>query len=136
MYCTIVGKSIKEKIDNIQESLEEKMDDVKETVNVVQKEAISIGKEQSRGIKAEYKDIEKIRHNKELIYYKSDALAIVSRKLGGFDEFLKVVDDLTREGYWMMNSEDVKNILGNFGLSMPGQSRGTLYYFQNKKYIN
>lgn len=136
MYCTIVEKSIKEKIDDIQESLEEKIDDVKETVNVAQKEAVSIGKEQSRGIKAEYKDIEKIRHNKELIYYKSDALAIVSRKLGGFDEFLKVVDDLTKEGYWMMNSEDVKNVLGNFGLSMPGQNRGTLYYFQNKKYIN
>ncbi len=136
MYCTIVGKYIKEKIDDIQESLEEKIDDVKETVNVVQKEAVSMGKEQSRGIKAEYKDIEKIRHNKELIYYKSDALAIVSRKLGGFDEFLKVVDDLTKEGYWMMNSEDVKNVLGNFGLSMPGQNRGTLYYFQNKKYIN
>ena len=136
MHCTIVGKSIKEKIDDIQESIEEKIDDVKETVNVAQKEAISIGKEQGRGIKAEYKDIEKIRHNKELIYYKSDALAIVSRKLGGFDEFLKVVDDLTKEGYWMMNSEDVKNVLGNFGLSMPGQARGTLYYFQNKKYIN
>ena len=35
----------------------------------------------------------------------------------------------------MMNSEDVKNVLGNFGLSMPGQARRTLYY-QNKKYIN
>jgi urease gamma subunit len=120
-----MGKSIKEKID-----------DIKETVNVVQKEAVNIGKEQGVGVKAEYKDIEKIRHNKGLIYYKTDALAIVSRKLGGFDEFLKVVDDLTREGYWMMNSEDVKNILSNFGLSMPGQNRGTLYYFQNRKYIN
>lgn len=95
-----------------------------------------MGKEQGRGIKSEFKDIEKLRHHKDLIYYKSDALAIVIRKLGGFDEFLKVVENLTREGYWMMNSEDVKNLLSNFGISLPGINRGTLYYFQAKKYIN
>ena|SRR3989338_4712525 len=121
----IVGKSIKERIKVI-----------KGRISDLEEDTVEIGKEQGRGIKEEYKDIEKIRHHKELIYYKSDALAIVSRKLGGFDEFLKTVDELTREGYWMMNSEDVKNIIGNFGISAPGQARGTLYYFQNKKYIN
>lgn len=120
----------------MEKSIKEKVEDIKETISDIKEETIELGKEQGRGIKAEYRDIEKIRHSKELIYYKSDAIAIVSRKLGGFDKFLKVVDDLTREGYWMMNSEDVKNVLGNFGLSMPGQARGTLYYFQNKKYIN
>ncbi len=122
-------KSIKEKIGDIKESFEEKFEDVKE-------EAKDLSKEHSKGMKAEFKDIEKLRHHKELIYYKSDALAIVIRKLGGFDEFLKVVEDLTKEGYWMMNSEDVKNLLSNFGISLPGINRGTLYYFQNKKYIN
>ncbi|HSB83549.1 MAG TPA: hypothetical protein VLD64_03585 [Nitrosarchaeum sp.] len=120
-----MGKSIKERIMGI-----------KGTVSDVNEDIVELGKEQGGGVKEEYKDIEKIRHHKELIYYKTDALAIVSRKLGGFDEFLKTVDELTREGYWMMNSEDVKNILGNFGISAPGQNRGTLYYFQNKKYIN
>jgi len=119
--CIVVGKSIKERI--------------KESVSDVEKDIVDISKEQRGGIKKEYKDIEKIRHHKEFIYYKTDALAIVSRKLGEFDEFLKVVDELTREGYRMMNSEDVKNILANFGISMPGQNRGILYYFQNKKYI-
>lgn len=114
----IVGKSIKEKIKGI-----------KGRISDIEEDAVEVGKEQGRGIKEEYKDIEKIRHHKELIYYKSDALVIVSRKLGGFDEFLKTVDELTREGYWMMNSEDVKNIIGNFGISAPGQARGTLYYF-------
>lgn len=120
-----MGKSIKERIKGI-----------KGTVSDVEEDIVNMGKEQRGEIKKEYKDIEKIRHHKELIYYKTDALAIVSRKLGGFDEFLKVVDELTREGYWMMHSEDVKNILGNFGMSAPGRNRGTLYYFQNKKYIN
>jgi len=120
-----MGKSIKERIKGI-----------KESVSDVEENIVEISKEQRGGVKEEYKDIEKIRHHKELIYYKTDALAIVSRKLGGFDEFLKTCDELTREGYWLMNSEDVKNILGNFGISAPGQNRGTLYYFQNKKYIN
>ncbi len=119
--CIVVGKSIKERI--------------KRSVSDIEKDIVDISKEQRGGIKKEYKDIEKIRHHKEFIYYKTDALAIVSRKLGEFDEFLKVVDELTREGYRMMNSEDVKNILANFGISVPGQNRGILYYFQNKKYI-
>lgn len=105
-------------------------------MNIIKDETTFTSKEQGRGLRKELKDIEKIRHHKDLIYYKSDALAIVVRKLGGFDEFLKLVDDLTKEGYWMMNSEDVKNLLSNFGISIPGINRGTLYYFQNKKYIN
>lgn len=123
--CITMGKFIKKRINGI-----------KDTISDVKENTGDIIKEQRGGIKEEYKDIEKIRHHKELIYYKTDALAIVSRKLRGFDEFLKTVDELTREGYWMMNSEDVKNILGNFGISAPGQNRGTLYYFQNKKYIH
>lgn len=114
-------KSIKEKLSNLGESIEEKIEDVT--------------KEQSHGLKAEFKDIEKIRHHKELIYYKTDALAIVVRKLGGFDEFLGVVDDLTKEGYWMVNAEDVKNLLSNLGIALPGINRGTVYFFQNKKYL-
>jgi hypothetical protein len=116
-----MGKSIKEKLEEITESVGEKIDDVT--------------KDQTHGMKSEFKDIEKMRHHKELVYYKTEALAIVIRKLGGFDAFLKVVEDLTREGYWMVNSEDVKNLLSNFGISLPGINRGTLYFFQNKKYL-
>jgi len=118
----MVGKSIKEKIHDVEEEIAEEVE--------------FTAKRTTHGIKEEYKDLEKIAHNKELIYYKSDALAIVIRKLGGFDEFIKVVDDLTREGYWMINYEDIKNILSNFGIALPGTAKGIIYYFQNKKYIN
>lgn len=118
------------------ESFKEGIDDVTETVSTIKDETTSLSKEQGSGLKTELKDIEKIRHHRDMIYYKSDALVIVIRKLGGFDEFLRLIDELTREGYWMMNSEDVKNLLSNFGISLPGIHRGTLYYFQNKKYIN
>jgi len=115
-------KSIKEKIHDVEEEIVEEIE--------------FASKRTARGIKEEYKDLKKIEHNKELIYYKSDALAIVIRKLGSFDEFIKVSDDLTREGYWMINYEDIKNLLSNFGIALPGTAKGTIYYFQNKKYIN
>ena len=117
-------------------SIKEKFQVVKKGIGKVAEETEYDVKEESHGLKDEYKDLQKIRHSKELVYYKSDALAIVIRKMGGFDEFIKVVDDLTREGYWMINSEDIKNLLSNFGIELPGTSKGTLYYFQNKKYIN
>jgi len=117
-------------------SIKDTLEGIKEAIGTTTSEVKDTGKDQVGGIKSEFKDIEKLRHYKDLVYYKSDALAIVIRKLGGFDEFLSVVDDLTREGYWMMNSEDIKNLLSNFGIGLPGASRGTLYYFQNKKYIN
>jgi hypothetical protein len=120
-----MAKSIKEGIEELTEKIEDAVHEAK-----------VLGTDHKKGIKEEFKDIEKLRHHKELIYYESDALVIVIRKLGGFDEFLRVVDDLTRKGYWMMNSEDVKNMASNFGISLPGIARGTLYYFQNKKYIN
>lgn len=117
-------------------SIKEKLHVVKKGMGKVAKEAEYDVKVDSHGIKDELKDLQKIKHSKELIYYKSDALAIVIRKLGGFDEFAKVVDELTREGYWMINYEDIKNLFSNFGVSLPGTHKGIIYYFQNKKYIN
>jgi len=119
------GRSIKEKLGGVKEAIDTTTGEIKYTKE-----------DQAGGLKSEFQDIEKLRHHEGMVYYKSDALAIVIRRLGGFDEFLKVVEDLTKEGYWMMNSEDVKNLLSNFGIGLPGASRGTLYYFQNKKYIN
>ena len=116
-------------------SIKEKLGEIKQAIGTTTNEIRVVKKEQTDGIKSEFKDIERLRHHKDLIYYKSDALAIIIRKLGGFDEFLAIVEELTKEGYRMMNSEDVKNLMSNFGINLPGVARGTLYYFQNKKYI-
>ena len=73
-----MGKSIKERIKGI-----------KGTVSDVEEDMVELGKEQGRGIKDEYKDIEKIRHHKELIYYKTDALAIVVSEESGQISYIK-----------------------------------------------
>jgi len=131
-----MGKSLKEKISAIKETVEDEIHTVEKTLQGAEKISSDIAKQQGSGFKKELKDLEKIRKHHDLIYYKSDALVIVLRKMGDFDSFLKILDELTREGYWMTNSEEVKNLLANYGIALPGTSKGTLYYFQNKKYIN
>lgn len=83
------------------------------------------------GMKEEAKDLQKILDSNQLIFYKTEAMAIVLRKLGGLYDFLDACDGLTKEGYTMVNSEDVQNLpltLGKFPI-------GSFYYFQHKKYI-
>ena len=129
-------KSIKEKLSSIKETIEDEIHTAEKTFQDAEKISSDIAKQQGGGFKKELKDLEKIRKHHDLIYYKSDAIAIVLRKMGDFDSFLKIVDRLTREGYRIVNSENIKNLLANYGITLPGTSKGTLYYFQNKKYIN
>ena len=120
------------RLKDLKKDIKEKMTSTKH----VAEKTKELGEKEVHGIKAESKDLKKLHDHKDLIYLKTDAVVIVLRKLGGLDEFLQLVDKLTKEGYWMMNSEDVKNLPGSFGLSLPTIPIGTLYYFQHKKYIN
>ncbi|MGI0069873.1 MAG: hypothetical protein ACREAN_06420, partial [Nitrosopumilaceae archaeon] len=97
---------------------------------------LSIAKElasyQASNWKSEAEFTKKIFNHKDLILVKTDAIAIVLRKMGGNEEFLERVDKLTREGYRLVHQESVHNIPTGFGVSYP---LGNLYYFQNVKYI-
>jgi hypothetical protein len=83
------------------------------------------------GVKEELKDRNRILQSKDLVFYKTDAVAVVLRKLGGLDEFLAAVDKLTKEGYLLVAWEDVS------GSSIPlvGGMLGTFYIFQRSKYV-
>lgn len=90
-----------------------------------------ITKYQAAAVKGEVQDLKKIFESKDLVFFKTDAVAVVLRKLGGLDEFLATVDKLTKEGYLLVAWEDVS------GLPLPGGSGmlGTFYIFQRSKYI-
>ena len=96
-------------------------------VKTLKSDVGKIGKVYVGGAKEEGKDLKKIMESKDLVFYKSDAFAIVLRKLGGLYQFLDACDTLTKEGYTMVNSEDVF-LVGRVKL-------GSFYYFQHKKYI-
>ncbi|GEM_PF-3539008 len=123
--------AIKEKAEAVKDSLTEGFDDIKE----LSQEQLDKVKELTGvnlNIKSEAQFIKKIFQHKDLVFLKTDAIALVLRKLGGNEEFFETVDRLTKEGYRMVHHEAVRNIPipGGFSYSI-----GSIYYFQHVKYI-
>lgn len=121
-----------EKVTDIKDSVVDKITDIKDSTE----ENVSIAKElasyQGSNMKSEGQFLKKIFQHKDMVFMKTDAIAIVLRKLGGNEEFLELVDKLTREGYRMVHQESVRNIPLGFRFNYP---LGSLYYFQHVKYI-
>lgn len=128
------GKSseIKEKAQSVKETITEQLSDITATGKEYASAAKGLTGDQLENIKSEARDMKKIFQAKEMVYMKTNALAIVLRKLGKTDEFLQIVDKLTREGYRMVHKEVIRDIPIAGGFSFP---MGTFYYFQNIKYI-
>ena len=104
--------------------------DIDTNVHKVAEKTGTITKFSLAGVKKEGEDIKKALEQRDLIYFKTDALAVVLRKLGGLDEFLAVFEKLTKEGYLLVWTEPVTSILPlGFRLA------GNFYYFQKGKLI-
>jgi len=121
-----------DKVTDIKDSVADKIGDIKDSTE----ENVGIAKElasyQGSNMKSEGQFLKKIFQHKDMVFMKTDAVAIVLRKLGGNEEFLELVDKLTREGYRLVHHESVRNIPLGFGFNYP---LGSLYYFQHVKYI-
>lgn len=123
---------LKEKMDTVTDSVKDKVSDLKDQTEEHLGVVKEVGSDQLDNIKSEAEDLKRIFQSKDLIYKKTDAMAIVLRKLGNTDGFLDVVDKLTKEGYRLMHQETVRDIpiLAGFKYSF-----GSFYYFQHSKYI-
>ncbi|MGI0046502.1 MAG: hypothetical protein ACREBB_04860 [Nitrosotalea sp.] len=123
---------VKEAAQSITSSVTDKISDIKDSTE----ENVAIAKElaayQGSNMKSEGQFLKKIFQHKDMVFMKTDATAIVLRKLGGNEEFLELVDKLTREGYRLVHQESVRNIPLGFGFNYP---LGSLYFFQHVKYI-
>lgn len=84
-------------------------------------------------LKKEAQDLKRVFQSKEIILVKTDAIAVVLRKMGGLDEFVAAVDKLTKEGYRMVLREEVREI--QIPVAVFKVPLGTFYYFQHAKYI-
>jgi len=104
--------------------------DIDTKVHKVTGKAGSVAKFSLEGVKKEGEDIKKALEKQDLIYFKTDSLAVVLRKLGGLDEFLEVFEKLTKEGYLLVWTEPVSSLIP-FGLKFAGN----FYYFQKGKLI-
>jgi len=99
--------------------------DIDTKVHKVADKTGAIAKFSLAGVKKEGEDIKKVLAKQDLIYLKTDALAVVLRKLGGLDEFLAVFEKLTKEGYLLVWTEPVTSLL-----PIGYRLAGNFYYFQ------
>jgi len=107
----------------------------KKTRRISKITGFGIGK--AKKIGKEAKELSKFRKLKASVYYKTDASAIVIRKIGEFDAFFKINDDLTREGYRCVRSESIKNLPKALGLpTKAGLPEMHLYIYQRMKFFN
>jgi len=122
--------NVTDTISETGESIESGLTDVGEKIEKTSKGAKALSKIHLLNVKKEGEDIRKALAKQDLIYLKTDALAVVLRKLGGLDEFLAVFEKLTKEGYLLVWTEPVSSILP-FGMGLVGN----FYYFQKGKLI-
>jgi hypothetical protein len=81
-------------------------------------------------IKKDSTFVKKIIQSKKIIQIKTDATAILVRKKGNEEEFFKEFDNITKEGYKMMLSEEITDPVPGIKVVI-----GYIYFFQKKKYI-
>ncbi|MEO9320274.1 MAG: hypothetical protein ABI361_06345 [Nitrososphaera sp.] len=93
------------------------------------------GKFHLKTFKEEGKDLKKLLSSKEVVIYKTDAVAVLLRRLGGYFEFLEEYNKLVREGYTFAYSEAVESF---FEIPVAGikTKLGKLYYFHHQKYAS
>lgn len=94
------------------------------------KETGSSVKEQMGYKKKESQFSKKIVKSKDVVLMKTDSIAILVRKKGFEEEFFKEFDNITKEGYQMMHSEELTDPVPMINVTI-----GYLYYFQHKKCI-
>ena len=67
---------------------------------------------------------------KEIVYSKTDSIAILIKKKGEAKKFFEEFDKITREGYDLKAIEAITDPIPKFNIPI-----GHIFYFQNKKYI-
>jgi len=99
----------------IKEKLQEKTDPIKSKIGY---------------LKTDAQDIKKILETKDIIYLKTEAIAILVKKKGELKNFCEVFDSITKEGYELKAKENVTDPVPKLNVNL-----AYLYIFQNKKYI-
>jgi len=81
-------------------------------------------------LKTDYKDIKAILEIKDVIYLKTDRIAILVKKKGELKKFCDAFDLITKEGYELMAQESITDPIPKLNMNL-----AYLYIFQKKKYL-
>ena len=71
-----------------------------------------------------------ILESKEIVYLKTDSIAILIKRKGESKQFFEAFDKITHEGYYLQTQEPITDPIPKLNIAL-----GYIFYFQNKKYI-
>ena len=74
--------------------------------------------------------LKEILECKEIVYLKTDSIAILIKRKGESKKFFEAFDKITREGYDLKSQEPITDPIPKLDIVL-----GYIFYFQNKKYI-
>ena len=81
-------------------------------------------------LKSDVKDVRAILETKDVIYLKTDSIAVLVKRKGELKKFLETVDVITKEGYELKAQESITDAVPKLNMIL-----AYLYIFQNKKYL-
>ena len=81
-------------------------------------------------LKSDVKDVRGILETKDVIYLKTDSIAVLVKRRGELKKFLEKVDMITKEGYELQAQEAITDAVPKLNMIL-----AYLYIFQNKKFI-
>jgi len=74
--------------------------------------------------------LKEIMATTEIVFLKTDAIAILIKRTGESKIFFEEFDKITREGYDLKSQEQIIDPIPKINIAL-----GYIFYFQNKKYI-
>ena len=74
--------------------------------------------------------LKEIMSSAEIVFLKTDAIAILIKRTGESKIFFEEFDKITREGYDLKSQEPINDPIPKINIAL-----GYIFYFQNKKYI-
>ena len=81
-------------------------------------------------LKSDIKDVKAILETKDVIYLKTDSIAVLVKRKGALKKFLEAVEMLTKKGYKLNAQEVITDAVPKFNITL-----AHLYIFKNKKFI-
>ena len=81
-------------------------------------------------LKSDSKDLKAILETKDVIYLKTDRIAVLVKRKGELEKFCEVFDLVTKEGYELMAQESITDPIPKLNVNL-----AYLYIFQKKKYL-
>ena len=81
-------------------------------------------------LKSDVKDVKENLKTENVIYLKTDSIAVLVKRKGELKKFLETVDKLTMEGYEIKSQEAITDAVPKLNMTL-----AYIYILQNRKFL-